>query len=155
MQVPLLDLKLQYKKIEKEVEEAARRVLRNGYYILGPNVEAFESEIAQYCSTKYAVGVASGTDALRISLAALGVGKRDEVITTPFTFIATTEAITQVGDRPVFVDIDEETFNIDPAKIRGWMCEWGIKLEFKDNYAKCRIFGREYLKENKKVYRKV
>ncbi len=117
MHVPLLDLKQQYEKIEKEVEEAVKEVLRGGYYILGPNVEAFEHEIAQYCGTKYAVGVASGTDALRISLAALGIGKEDEVITIPFTFIATTEAIAQTGARPVFVDIDEETFNINPEKI--------------------------------------
>jgi len=117
MKVPLLDLKLQYEKIEKEVEEAVKEVLRGGYYILGPNVEAFEEEVAQYCGTKYAVGVASGTDALRISLAALGIGKEDEVITAPFTFIATTEAITQVGAQPVFVDIDEDAFNINPEKI--------------------------------------
>lgn len=123
MQVPLLDLKLQYKTIEKEVEEAVKEVLRGGYYILGPNVEVFENEIAQYCGTKYAIGVASGTDALRISLAALGIGKADEIITTPFTFIATAEAVTQVGARPVFVDIDEETFNIDPTKIKEAMTE--------------------------------
>jgi len=117
MQVPLLDLKLQYEKVEKEIEEAVKEVLRSGYYILGPNVKAFEEEIAQYCGTRYAIGVASGTDALRISLAALGIRKEDEVITSPFTFIATTEAIMQVGARPVFVDIDEETFNINPEKI--------------------------------------
>jgi len=117
MQVPLLDLKQQYEKIEKEVEEAVKGVLRGGYYVLGPEVKAFEDEIAQYCGTKYAVGVASGTDALRISLAALGIGKEDEVITTPFTFIATTEAVMQVGARPVFVDIDDENFNINPEKI--------------------------------------
>lgn len=117
MKVPLLDLKLQYEKIEKEVEDTVKEVFRSGSYILGPNVKAFEDEIAQYCGTKYAVGVASGTDALRISLAALGIGKEDEVITTPFTFIATIEAVTQVGARPVFVDIDEETFNINPEKI--------------------------------------
>ncbi|GAI57273.1 unnamed protein product, partial [marine sediment metagenome] len=97
--------------------------LRSGYYVLGPNVKAFEHEIAQYCGTKYAIGVASGTDALRISLAALGIRKEDEVITTPFTFIATIEAVTQVGARPVFVDIDEETFNIDPTKIEEAMTE--------------------------------
>ncbi len=117
MRVPLLDLKPQYEQIKKEVEEAVKKVLCSGYYILGPNVGALEKEIAAYCDTKYAVGVASGTDALRLSLISLGLGKGDEVITTPFTFVATAEVIVQVGARPVFVDIEEETFNIDPAKI--------------------------------------
>lgn len=117
MQVPLLDLKPQYEQIKKEVEEAVKEVLRSGYYILGPNVKALEEEMAAYCGTKYAVGVASGTDALRLSLISLGISEGDEVTTAPFTFVATTEAIVQVGAKPVFVDIEEETFNIDPAKI--------------------------------------
>ena len=117
MRVPLLDLKPQYEQIKKEVEEAVKEVLHSGYYILGPNVKALEEEMAAYCGTKYAVGVASGTDALRLSLISLGIGEGDEVITAPFTFVATTEAIVQVGAKPVFVDIEEETFNIEPAKI--------------------------------------
>lgn len=117
MEVPLLDLKGQFKMIQEEMEEVVRNVLKSGRYILGPNVEALEEEIANYCGTSYAVGVASGTDALRLSLLALGIGQGDEVITTPFTFIATVEVITQVGATPVFVDIDERTFNIDVSKI--------------------------------------
>ncbi|MBE0479059.1 DegT/DnrJ/EryC1/StrS family aminotransferase [Candidatus Aerophobetes bacterium] len=117
MEIPLVDLKEQFKLIQKEVEEAVADVLKSGIYILGPNVEALEKEVSSYCGTSYAVGVASGTDALRISLLASGIGKDDEVITTPFTFIATIQAIMQVGATPVFVDIEEDTFNIDVDKI--------------------------------------
>ncbi|MCD6256786.1 DegT/DnrJ/EryC1/StrS family aminotransferase [Candidatus Aerophobetes bacterium] len=117
MKIPLLDLKGQFKTIQDEIEKAVRDVLESGRYILGPNVEALEEEVANYCGASYAIGVASGTDALRLSLLALGIGEGDEVITTPFTFIATVEVITQVGATPVFVDIDEQTFNIDVDKI--------------------------------------
>jgi dTDP-4-amino-4,6-dideoxygalactose transaminase len=117
VKIPLLDLKSQYKTIEEEVNRVIEEVLESGHYILGPNVKALEEEIASYCEVKYAIGVASGTDALRLSLLSLGVGKGDEVIVTPFTFIATAEVITQVGARPTFVDIEEKSFNLDPTKI--------------------------------------
>lgn len=118
MKIPLLDLKTQYHSIEKEIKGAVEEVLQSGYYILGPNVKALEEEIAKYCRVKYGVGVASGTDALRLSLIALEIGEGDEVITTPFTFIATAEIISQVGAIPVFADIDEKTFNLDPEKVK-------------------------------------
>jgi len=118
MKIPLLDLKSQHKTIEEEVNRAVEEVLESGHYILGPNVRTLEEEIAEYCKVKYAIGVASGTDALRLSLISLGVGEGDEVIVTPFTFIATAEVITQVGARPVFVDIEEKSFNLDPTKIK-------------------------------------
>ena len=115
--IPLCDLKQQYLAIKDDVDEAIRQVLAECQFILGPNVKAFESEIAEYCGCPFAAGVGNGTDAMHLALRALGVGPGDEVITTPFTFIATTEAIGIVGARPVFVDIDPVTFNIDPAKI--------------------------------------
>lgn len=117
MKIPLLDLKAQYLSIKNEVNGAIKRVLEKQEFILGEEVEKLEKEIASYCSRKYAVGVASGTDALTLSLKALGIREGDEVITAPFTFIATGEAISNVGARPVFVDIDPHTYNIDPALI--------------------------------------
>lgn len=117
MNTPLVDLKAQYEQIKDEINEAIQGVVHSGQFILGPEVEAFESEIAAYCGIKYAVGVASGTDALQLALLACGIKPGDEVITTPFTFIATAEAITQCGAIPIFVDIDLETYNIDPAKL--------------------------------------
>jgi len=117
VQVPLVDLKSQYETIKNEINRATEEVLSSGSYILGSNVRSLEDEVARYCGVKCAVGVASGTDALVLALNALGIGKEDEVITTPFTFFATAEAITQVGAKPVFVDIEEESFNIDPTRI--------------------------------------
>jgi dTDP-4-amino-4,6-dideoxygalactose transaminase len=117
MKIPLVDLKAQYDSLKSEVDGAINKVINNAQFILGPEVAAFETEIAAYCRTKYAVGVASGTDALRLALLACGIKRGDEVITTPFTFIATTEAITDCGAIPVFVDIDPKTFNIDAARI--------------------------------------
>jgi len=117
MQIPLTDLKVQYGSIKGEIQVAIDQVLQETNFILGKQVEFLEQEMAQYLGVKCAVGVASGTDALVLSLTALGIGKGDEVITTPFTFIATAEAISRVGARPVFCDIDEQTFNIDPVKI--------------------------------------
>ncbi len=123
MEVSLMDLEAQYREIEDEVLAVVKKVLRSGCYILGPNVRLLEEEIASYCGSKYAVGVASGTDALELSLAALGVGEGDEVITTPFTFVATAEAIVRVGARPVFVDIEKDSFNIDPVRIKEGITE--------------------------------
>ncbi len=117
MRVPLLDLKAQHKIVGKEISSAIEEVLESGYYVLGPNVKKLEEEIAAYCRVKYAIGVASGTDALKLSLISMGIGKGDEVIVPPFTFISTVEVITQIGASPVFTDIEEETFNIDAEKI--------------------------------------
>ena len=117
MDIPLVDLKAQYGSIKKEINEAIRGVIDSGQFILGPEVKAFEEAVANYSGVKYAVGVASGTDALHLTLLACGIGPGDEIITTPFTFIATAEAITHCGATPVFIDIDRRTFNIDPAKI--------------------------------------
>ena len=117
MKVPLLDLRAQYASIKEEIDSAIKKVLDSGIFILGDNVNSFEREFSGYCGAKYGVGVASGTDALELALRALGIGKGDDVITPPFTFIATTEAIVSVGARPVFADIDPTTYNIDPAKI--------------------------------------
>jgi len=117
MNIPLVDLKTQYESIKDEIDDAIRRVIRSTQFILGQEVKAFESEIAAYCQTKFAVGVASGTDALQLALLACGIKPGEEVITTPFTFIATAEAITQCGAIPVFVDIDPKTCNIDPSKV--------------------------------------
>ncbi len=117
MSVPLVDLKAQYSSIKDEIDVAIKRVVEEGNFILGPDVKKFEREVAEYLGTKFAIGVASGTDALRIALFACGIGKGSEVITTPFTFIATAESIVHCGAKPVFVDIDPKTYNIDPGRI--------------------------------------
>lgn len=115
--IPLCDLQLQYANLRNEIDAAMQAVAAAGHYILGPRVKQFEASIAAYCGVEHAVGVGSGTDALHLALLALDIGPGDEVITTPFTFIATTEAIGMVGATPVFVDIDPHTFNIDPLQI--------------------------------------
>jgi len=117
MQVPLVDLWAQYTTIKNEVDEAISKVISRSDFILGSEVKCFEEEMATYCGTRYAVGVASGTDALHLALLACGVSAGDEVITTPFTFIATAEAIIHCGARPVFVDIDPCTYNLDCSKV--------------------------------------
>lgn len=117
MQIPLVDLKAQYLSIKEEIDEAIQRVLNKCNFIMGDEVKIFEEELASFCSAKYAVGVSSGTDALLLALKAINIQPGDEVITVPNTFIATTEAITMAGGKIKFVDIDEETFNIDTNKI--------------------------------------
>jgi dTDP-4-amino-4,6-dideoxygalactose transaminase len=115
--IPMVDLKTQYRQIKDEIDAGILDVLEKTQFILGPNVAAFESEAAACLGVKHAVAVASGTDALHLALAAAGIGEGDEVITSPFTFIATAEAIRYVGATPVFVDIDPKTFNIEPAAV--------------------------------------
>jgi dTDP-4-amino-4,6-dideoxygalactose transaminase len=115
--IHMLDLTHQFKSLRNEIQKALEPVFRSGHFVLGKNVGNLEKEIAIYHNVRYAVSVASGTDALHLSLRAAGVKEDDEVITTPFTFIATVEAITYVGARPVLVDIDRQTLNIDPSKI--------------------------------------
>lgn len=115
--IPFIDLGAQYRAIQPEVEEAVLRVLRSGQYILGPEVEALEAELAAYVGVPHCVSCASGTDALVIALMALGVGPGDAVFTTPFTFMASAEAIALVGATPVFVDIAPLSFNIDAGKL--------------------------------------
>ena len=114
MKVPFVDLGLLHRDIRDELEEVFSRVLSNSSFILGPEVERFEEDFARYCGTKYCVAVNSGTAALHLVLASLGVGPGDEVITVPHTFIATAEAITAVGATPVFVDIDPQSYCMDP-----------------------------------------
>ncbi len=115
--IEFVDLKRQYKLIKREIDVAIKRVLNNSNFILGKEVEDFEKKLAQFCGVKYAVGLNSGTDALSLSLKSLGIRKGDEVITTPFTFIATAEVIADLGAKPVFVDINPRTFNINSSKI--------------------------------------
>ena len=117
MAIPIANPKAQYLALKDEIDTAVRQVFDSCQFILGPNVTALEEEMPALCDAKFGIGVNSGTDAIVIALAGAGVGVGDEVITTPYTFVATTEAIMIVGARPVYVDIDPDTFNIDPAKI--------------------------------------
>jgi dTDP-4-amino-4,6-dideoxygalactose transaminase len=115
MQVPLFDLKSQFAPIRDEVRTAVDRVFESQGFVLSEEVSALEEEVAAYCQTKFAIGCASGSDALILALMSLGIGPGDEVITSPFTFFATGSAIARFGARPVFVDIDRGTYNLDPA----------------------------------------
>ena len=117
MAIPLIDLKAQYKTIKDEINAAIRDVLESQWFILGPKVVELEEKIASYCNAKYGIGVASGSDALLLALMAVDVGHGDEVITTPFTFFATAGSVSRLGAKPVFVDIDPKTNNINPQLI--------------------------------------
>lgn len=117
MNIPLIDLKAQYESLADKLNEATLGILSSANYIMGKTVLDFEKEFANYIGVKHAISVGNGTDALVLSLKSIGIGEGDEVITTPFTFFATAEAISAVGGTPVFVDVDKETFNIDTTKI--------------------------------------
>ncbi len=121
--IPLVDLNIQYCHIKPEIDAAIERVISQGNFILGGEVRTFEAEFADFCQARYAIGISSCTAALQLALRACGVGHGDEVITTPLTFIATTEAISHVGAQPVFVDIDSTTYNLDPHQIEAAITE--------------------------------
>ncbi len=129
--IPFIDLKHQYKRIESNVLAGIARVLESGHYILGEEVATLEKQLAEYAGTKYALACSSGTDALLMALMALEIGPGDAVFTTPFTFFATPESIALVGATPVFSDIDEKTFNMDPVKL-----EAAIELVIKEGKLK-------------------
>lgn len=125
--IPFLDLVAPHTELRAELAQVFDKAMSTAGFIGGPMVQAFEEEFAAYCGTKHCVGVGSGTDAPRFALMAAGVGAGDIAITVSHTFIATTEAISQAGARPVFVDIDEKTYNMDPAKVRAYIetgCDW-------------------------------
>lgn len=150
MQVPMLDLDAQYKPIEKEIFNAFQEVFKTKRFVGGTKIEELEEKIADYCDCKYAVGVSSGTDALLASLMALEIGPGDEVITTPFTFFATAGSIYRVGAKPVFVDIEPDTYNMNadlleqaitkktkaiiPVHLFGQICNMDIINKIADNY---------------------
>ncbi|MCD5417201.1 aminotransferase class I/II-fold pyridoxal phosphate-dependent enzyme [Candidatus Bipolaricaulota bacterium] len=118
MNIPILDLKRQYATIKDEIDAAILDVVASAQFVLGPHVKAFEEAAAAYCGVKHAIGVASGTDALLLSLKALDIGPGDRVILPSFTFFATAGVIHNVGATPVFCDIDPQTFNLDPTYLR-------------------------------------
>src|SRR5262245_5937714 len=125
--IPFLDLITVHRELQNEFVEILKAALDTAGFIGGPMVQGFEQDFAQFCESRFCVGVASGTDALRFALIAAGVRSGDIVVTVPNTFIATTEAISQAGARPDFVDVDERTYTMDPAKLRQYFeikCTW-------------------------------
>ena len=168
--IPFLDLITPHKELEEDLLTVVRHALNTAHFIGGAEVDGLEKEFAEFCHTQHCVAVSSGTDALRFALIAAGIGKGDIVITIPHTFIATTEAITQTGAAIAFVDIDERTYNMDPAKLRayleshrdapikaivpvhlyGQMCDMDAILEIAEEYGlmviedACQAHGAEY-----------
>jgi dTDP-4-amino-4,6-dideoxygalactose transaminase len=123
MKVPLLDLQAQYAALRDELRVAVDRVMESQHFILGAEVQALEDEVARYCGTKHAIGCASGSDALLLALMALEIEAGDEVITTPYSFFATVSSITRLGARPIFIDIDPHTYNLDASRVEAAITE--------------------------------
>jgi dTDP-4-amino-4,6-dideoxygalactose transaminase len=137
MNVPLLDLKEQNSALRSEIDAAIGRVLDTNGFILGSEVAALEQELADYCGVEHAIGCASGSDAILLALMAYDIGPGDEVITTPYSFFATVSSITRLGATPVFVDIEPDTYNIDPAKIEAVITERTKAIEPVHLYGQC------------------
>lgn len=137
MKVPLLDLSEQNQLLRPEIEAALGRVLDTNGFILGSEVAALEKELAEYCGVKHAIGCASGSDALLLALMALDVGQDDEVITTPYSFFATASAVTRLGAKPVFVDIDPKTYNLDVSQIESLITEKTKAIQPVHLYGQC------------------
>lgn len=168
MNIPILDLKKQYQNIKAEINEALERVMESTRFILGPEVNKLESNIAGLCGVNYGIGVANGTDALELTLRALDIGKGDEVITSPFTFFSSAEVVSKLGAVPVFVDIDRDTYLIDadkieekitertkaiiPVHIFGQVCDMDKIVQIAQKYKiyvvedACQAIGSEYKK---------
>ncbi len=123
MNIQMVDLKRQYQKLKSEIDAAVLRVMESSQFINGPDVRALAQEMSNYLGVRHAIPCASGTDALQLALMALNIGPGDEVITTPFTFVATAETIGLLGARPVYVDVDEKTYNMDPTRIEAAITE--------------------------------
>src|SRR5215210_296809 len=137
MNVPLLDLKEQNQSLRPEIEAALGRVLDSNGFILGGEVAELEKELASYCGTKYAIGCASGSDAILLALMAFDIGAGDEVITTPYSFFATVSSITRLGATPVFVDIDPASYNIDISQLEAKITERTKAIEPVHLYGQC------------------
>lgn len=137
MKVPLLDLKIQNDSLRAEIDAAIKKVLDSNGFILGAEVQALEKELADYCQAEFAIGCASGTDALLLALMALGVSNGDEVITTPYSFFATVSSITRLGATPVFVDIDPLTYNLDVSQIEAKITEKTKAIQPVHLYGQC------------------
>lgn len=150
MKIPLLDLKIQNDAVRGEIDRAIKRVLDSNGFILGAEVAQLETELAAYCQTKFAVGCASGTDALLLALMAFDVSYGDEVITTPYSFFATASSITRLGAKPVFVDIDPRTYNLDVSQIEAKITEKTKAIQPVHLYGQCaamddlRTISRKY-----------
>ena len=140
--IPFIDLAVQQKRIRSDIDQRIAAVLAHGKYILGPEVQELEERLASYVGVKYCIACASGTDALLIALMALGIGNGDEVITTSFTYVATGEVIARLGAIPVFVDIDEKTYNIDPGSIEEAITKRTKAIMPVSLYGQCADFDR-------------